>query len=151
MRGSASEDDFSSGNPFLFCSQNWVCRFIAGTRGADSGGRLENEPRGFQMAASGAKMALGFRAQNPETKARSVSAKAPRARVSRRVKRQGWLSRSRMPPERRCQPKMRRHPFSPSAAVPAEPKRGFFELKMEHMPFLQLKAYVSEIPLLRPF
>lgn len=69
MRGSASEDDFSSGNPFLFCSQNWVRGFIAGTRGAGSGGRLENEPRGFQMAASGAKMALGFRAQNPETKA----------------------------------------------------------------------------------
>lgn len=35
----------------------------------DCTGRLENEPLGFQMAVLGAKMAFGFRAKNPETKA----------------------------------------------------------------------------------
>lgn len=62
---------FRAGNPFLSCLLDWVCCFITGKSWfwRDCSRRLENELQGFQMAVSWAKMADGFQARNPETKA----------------------------------------------------------------------------------
>lgn len=105
-----------AGNPFLSCLLDWVCCFITGKRGVGFGGIvlggwrmsckvfkwLCREPR-WRMASK-----LATQKQKPIGVCQS-SGGSRGACISRRVKRQGWLSHSHMPAEERCQPRMQWH------------------------------------------
>lgn len=105
-----------AGNPFLSCLLDWVCCFITGKRGVGFGGIalggwrmsckvfkwLCREPR-WRMASKHT-----TQKQKPIGVCQS-SGGSRGACISRRVKRQGWLSHSRMPAEKRCQPRMQWH------------------------------------------
>lgn len=105
-----------AGNPFLSCLLDWVCCFITGKRGVGFGGialgawRMSREV--FKWLCCEPRWRTASKLTTLKQKPISVCQSSGGGRgacISRHVKRQGWLSHSHMPAEKRCQPRMQWH------------------------------------------
>ncbi len=105
-----------AGNPFLSCLLDWDCRFITGKRGVGFGviglGGWRMSRKVFKWLCFEPRWRMASKRITQKQKPISVCQSSGGGRgafISRRVKRQGWLSHSRMPAEKRCQPRIQWH------------------------------------------